>query len=363
MVEFPALMSEIAMADRLTPLLAERPWLLADGATGSNLFERGLQSGDAPELWNSEHPERVAHLHRAFVQAGADIILTNSFGGTRHRLKLHKADGRVAELNERAARIARTEADRAGRVVLIGGSIGPTGEILEPLGALGFEAAREAFAEQAAALAQGGADIMWIETMSSVEETEAAIAGAGTTGLPVVATLSFDTNGRTMMGVTPSDLAALHRRHHLAACGGNCGTGPSELVACMVNLATASDPAAILVAKANCGIPQFVDGAIRFNGTPELMARYACLSLDAGARIIGGCCGTTPDHLRIMRLALESHARGSKPDLATIEARLGAISTGATAQLRGEMSREAGAAAGKTVRRSTGRRSARAENL
>jgi methionine synthase I (cobalamin-dependent) len=350
------------MADRLTSLLAERPWLLADGATGSNLFERGLQSGDAPELWNSAHPERVAHLHRAFVEAGADIILTNSFGGTRHRLKLHKAEGRVAELNEAAARIARTEADRADRVVLVGASIGPTGEILEPLGPLSPEAAAEAFAEQAAALARGGADLLWIETMSSIEETEAAIAGARTTGLPIVATLSFDTNGRTMMGVTPSELAALHRRHHLAACGSNCGTGPSELVACMVNLATASDASAVLVAKANCGIPQFIDGEIRFNGTPELMADYARLSLDAGARIIGGCCGTTPGHLRTMRLALESHAREGQPDLATIESRLGAISTGAMAQLRGEMSREAGAAAGATARRSTGRRSARAQN-
>jgi 5-methyltetrahydrofolate--homocysteine methyltransferase len=350
------------MTDRLSSLLAERPWLLADGATGSNLFDRGLRSGDAPELWNSDHPERVAELQRAFVDAGADIILTNSFGGTRHRLKLHKAEDRVVELNEKAARIARAEADRSGRVVLVGGSMGPTGEILEPLGPLSLDAAREAFAEQAIALARGGVDLLWIETMSSVEETEAAVAGARTTGLPIVATLSFDTNGRTMMGIAPSELAGLHRKHQLAACGSNCGTGPSELVACIVNLATASDPGAILVAKANCGIPQFVDGEIRFNGTPELMAQYACLSLDSGARIIGGCCGTTPAHLRVMREALEAHVRGPKPDLATIESRLGAISTGSTAQLRGELSRQAGAAPGATGRRSTGRRSARAEN-
>ena len=350
------------MTDRLTDLLAQRPWLLADGATGSNLFERGLQSGDAPELWNSDHPERVAQLQCAFVEAGADIILTNSFGGTRHRLKLHKAENRVGELNEKAARIARAEADRAGRTVLVGGDMGPTGEILEPLGPLSLDAAREAFAEQAAALARGGADLLWIETLSSIEETEAAVAGARSTGLPIVATLSFDTNGRTMMGITPHELAGLHRRHELAACGSNCGTGPSELVACIVNLAAASDPAAILVAKANCGIPQFVDGEIRFNGTPELMAQYACLSLDAGARIIGGCCGTTPAHLRVMREALEAHVRGPKPDLKTIESRLGAISSGATAQLRGDLSREAGAAAGAAGRRTTNRRGARAEN-
>ena len=350
------------MSDRLTSLLAERPWLLADGATGSNLFERGLQSGDAPELWNADHPDRVAQLQREFVEAGADIILTNTFGGTRHRLQLHKAGHRVAELNEKAAQITRAEADRAGREVLVAGSMGPTGEILEPLGPLSQDEARAAFGEQAAALARGGADLLWIETMSSVEETEAAIAGARPTGLPVVATLSFDTNGRTMMGITPADLAGLHRKHQLAACGSNCGTGPSELVACMVNLATASEPAAILVAKANCGIPQFIDGEIRFNGTPDLMAQYACLSWDAGARIIGGCCGTSPEHLRVMRKALEAHVRGSKPDLITIESRLGGISTGATAQLRGELSREAGAAPGAVGRR-TSRRAARAQSL
>jgi 5-methyltetrahydrofolate--homocysteine methyltransferase len=355
-------MKKRQMTDRLSSLLAERPWLLADGATGSNLFERGLKSGDAPELWNCDHPERVAQLQRAFVEAGADIILTNSFGGTRHRLKLHRAEDRVAELNEKAARIARAEADRADRVVLVAGSMGPTGEILAPLGPLSFDDARAAFAEQAMALARGGADLLWIETMSSIEEAEAAIAGAEISGLPMVATLSFDTNGRTMMGVTPSELAGLHRKHHLAACGSNCGTGPSELVACIVNLSTASDPSAVLIAKANCGIPQFVNGEIRFNGTPELMAQYACLSLDSGARIIGGCCGTTPEHVRTMRRALESHVRGPKPDLATIESRLGAISNGATAQLRGEFSREAGAAAGATGRRTTNRRNARALN-
>ncbi len=346
--------------DRLTALLAQRPWLLADGAMGSNLFARGLTSGDAPELWNTTQPDLVRDLHRRFIDAGADILLTNSFGGTRHRLKLHRAEGRVAELNEAAARLARAEADRADRVVLVGGSMGPTGEILEPLGPLSKDAAREAFAEQAAALARGGADILWIETMSSTDETEAAIEGAQRTGLPVVTTLSFDTNGRTMMGIAPADLAGLCREHHLAACGSNCGVGAAELVASIVNLAAAADPSAILVAKANCGIPQYVDGAIRFDGTPELMAEYARLALDAGARIIGGCCGTTPEHLRAMRAALESHVRGPVPTVAAIEARLGALSAGATAQLRGDMDRQAGAAPGAIARRGTRRRTPRA---
>ena len=346
------------MSDRLAQLLSERPWLLADGATGSNLFGMGLVSGEAPELWNISHPDRIALLHRGFVKAGADIILTNTFGGTRYRLKLHSAEGRVRELNVAAARIARAEADAGARQVVVAGSMGPTGEILEPIGPLSADAAREAFAEQAIALAEGGVDVLWIETMSSREEIDAAIEGAQTAGLPIVTTLSFDTNGRTMMSLTPGELAEIHRHHGLIACGSNCGVGPSELLASIVNLATAADPTAVLVAKGNCGIPQYVDGAIQYNGTPELMATYACMAFDAGARIIGGCCGTTPEHLKAMREALEHHTRGERPDAAAIESRLGTISTGARAQLRGLMDRASGAAPGSTGRRGTGRRGA-----
>jgi methionine synthase I (cobalamin-dependent) len=347
------------MSDRLSKLLSERPWLLADGATGSNLFAMGLVSGEAPELWNTEHPERISQLHRGFAEAGADIILTNSFGGTRYRLKLHKAEGRVRELNLIAARLARAVADESGREIIVAGSMGPTGEILEPLGPLTVAEAREAFAEQALALAEGGADVAWIETMSSKEEVEAAIAGARSSGLPVISTMSFDTNGRTMMSLTPQDLAGIHHAHELLASGSNCGVGPSELVASIVNLAKASEPTAVLVAKANCGIPKYVDGAIRYDGTPELMAEYARMAWDAGARIIGGCCGTTPEHLRIMRAALEAHTRGIAPDVELIESRLGAISTGARAQLKGLMDRASGAAPGATARRPSARRATR----
>ena len=347
-------------SNRFTRLLASRPWLLADGATGSNLFDMGLQSGDAPELWNTEHPDRIANLHRSFVDAGADIILTNSFGGTRYRLKLHRAENRVAELNIAAARIARQVADAAGREVVVAGSMGPTGEIMEPIGPLTFEQAKEAFAEQARSLKAGGADVLWIETMSSREEVEAAVAGAGTVGLPIVCTLSFDTNGRTMMGISPSDFAGIEKSlvPRLAACGTNCGVGASEVVACIHNLATAMGPDVVLVAKGNCGIPQYVDGAICYNGTPELMAIYARMALDAGARIIGGCCGTSPKHLRAMRDALDAHTKGASPELETIVSTLGDVSTGARAQWGGELSRAGGAAVGANLKRGSGRRSA-----
>jgi len=324
----PSTAREIDLSDRLARLLAERPYLVADGAMGTNLFLRGLETGDAPELWNVDHPDRVADVHRGFVAAGSDIVLTNTFGANRHRLKLHKLEGRVHELNRAAAALARTVADSAGRVVVVAGSIGPTGELLQPLGALTFDEAREAFAEQAEGLAEGGADVLWIETMSAANEVEAAVAGAATTGLPIVTTLTFDTNGRTMMGVTPAEAAALVHRllPRPLAFGSNCGTGPAELVASILGLAKASVAGTdVLVAKGNCGIPQFEDGKIKFSGTPELMAEYARLARDAGARIIGACCGSEPRHLKAIVAALKDYTPGPPPDLATVEARLGAL--------------------------------------
>ena len=350
--------------NRFTELLATRPWLLADGATGSNLFDMGLMSGDAPELWNTEHPERIAKLHQSFVDAGADIILTNSFGGTTYRLKLHKAEGRMAELNSAAARIAREVADKSGRSVVVAGSMGPTGEIMEPIGPLTKEQAQAAFAEQALALAAGGADVLWIETMSSREEVEAAVAGAAAANLPIVCTLSFDTNGRSMMGISPSDFSEIEKSlsPRLAACGSNCGVGASEMVACIHNLSAAMGPDVVLVAKGNCGIPQYVDGSIVYNGTPELMSVYAKMALDSGARIIGGCCGTSPKHLRAMKDALDAHTKGAAPSIDEVVSALGDISTGARAQWGGEQSRAGGAAAGANLNRGRGRRAAGASS-
>jgi 5-methyltetrahydrofolate--homocysteine methyltransferase len=346
--------------NRFTQLLATRPWLLADGATGSNLFDMGLMSGDAPELWNTAHPERIAKLHQSFVDAGADIILTNSFGGNLYRLKLHQAQDRVAELNTAAARIAREVADHSGRTVVVAGSIGPTGEIMEPIGPLTKAQAQAAFAEQARALAAGGADVMWIETMSSREEVEAAVAGASSVGLPVVCTLSFDTNGRSMMGISPSDFSEIEKALpvRLAACGSNCGVGAAEMVACIHNLAASMGPDVVLVAKGNCGIPQYVDGSIVYNGTPELMSVYARMALDSGARIIGGCCGTSPAHLKAMKTALDAHSKSAAPELEEVVSALGEISTGARAQWNGEQSRAGGAAAGANLSRGRGRRGA-----
>ena len=310
-----------------TQALNSKPWLLADGATGTNYFQMGLMSGDAPELWNVEHADRVRKLHRQFIEAGADIILTNTFGGNRHRLKLHDGQGRVRELNMAAVKNARAEADAANRDVYVAGSMGPTGEIYMPVGTFPYEEGVTAFAEQAAALKEAGADVLWIETMSGEEELRAAVEGAATAGLPIVTTMSFDTNGRTMMGITPTAFGALASSLSTqpVAIGANCGVGASELIATVMGI-TAARPDAHVVAKGNCGVPQYRDGHIHYTGTPELMADYARIALDAGAKIIGGCCGTSPEHLASMRKALEGHSKGARPTIELVEEKLGAVS-------------------------------------
>lgn len=343
-------------------LLAEKPFLLADGATGTNLFSMGLTTGDAPELWNTEFPEKIAAHYRTYIEAGSDIILTNSFGGNSRRLALHQAQDRVHELNVAAAQILKTEIEKSGRTIAIGGSVGPTGDILEPNGPLSKADAADIFEEQARALAEGGVDVFWIETMSSREEVEAAVEGVGRVGLPVVNTLSIDTNGRTMMGLTPADIIHLQPvlHPHPIACGTNCGVGASEVVASVLNFMNAADALGegepIIVAKANCGIPEYVDGKVVYNGTPELMARYVELAMDAGARIIGGCCGTTPQHIKAMRQAMDNHKPQAKPSLEVILQELGEVSKGAQAQLAGDLSVAGGAISGGRDRRSSRRR-------
>ncbi len=311
----------------LDALMQERGLLLADGATGTNLFMQGLESGYPPELWNDEKPDVIRWLHQGFIDAGSDIILTNSFGGSRYRLMLHGAQDRVAELNEKAARLAGTLAEQAPRPVVVAGSVGPTGEILQDAGGtLTFEEAVEAFAEQIAALAEGGIDVVWIETMSSTEETRAAVEAARKVapGLPVVATMSFDTAGRTMMGVQPAALAAFAQEHGLFAFGANCGTGAPDLLLGVLEMTEAA-PDAIVVAKANAGVPEFKDGDIVYSGTVELAGEYAKMAFDAGARIIGGCCGNSFDHVAEMRRALDDHTPGPRPTREDVEARLGPI--------------------------------------
>ncbi|TCP61299.1 5-methyltetrahydrofolate--homocysteine methyltransferase [Rhodovulum bhavnagarense] len=316
------------MSDALSRMLADRDWLMADGATGTNLFNMGLSSGDAPELWNVDKPENIRALYRGAVESGSDIFLTNSFGGNASRLKLHDAQGRVGELNRVAAELGREVADNAGREVVVAGSMGPTGEIMEPMGPLSYSTAVEIFHEQAEALKAGGADVLWAETISAPEEFKAAAEAAKLAGMPWCGTMSFDTAGRTMMGVTATDLAEMVDKlpYPPLAFGANCGVGASDLLRTVLGFAAAGTERPI-IAKGNAGIPRYVEGHIHYDGTPELMADYAVLARDCGARIIGGCCGTTPAHLKAMRSALETRPAGPRPSLEEIADKLGGFSS------------------------------------
>ena len=316
------------MTDKFTDLLAEKGVLLADGATGTNLFNMGLMSGDAPELWNTSEPKKITALYKGAVDAGSDLFLTNSFGANASRLKLHSAEKRAHELSRVSAEIAREVADTAGRVVIVAGSVGPTGEIMEPVGALSHSLAVEMFHETADGLKAGGADVGWLETISAPEEYTAAAEGFALAGLPWCGTMSFDTAGRTMMGVTSEAMVELVEGLENAplAYGANCGTGASDLLRTVLGFA-GKDSGRPIIAKGNAGIPKYVDGHIHYDGTPALMGDYAVMARNCGASVIGGCCGTMPEHLRVMRERLDTTAKGSPPEHAEIVAALGPFSS------------------------------------
>lgn len=316
------------MTDALTRALQSRDWLLADGATGTNLFNMGLQSGDAPEFWNEDEPEKIRTLYRNAVNAGSDLFLTNSFGANASRLRLHDAGHRAYELSKLAAELGREVADAAGREIIVAGSVGPTGEIMGAAGTLSHEDAVAMFEETGKGLIDGGADVLWVETISSPEEYMAAAEAFKNIDAPWCGTMSFDTAGRTMMGITAPDMVKMVEAlpNPPIAFGANCGVGASDLMRTVLGF-TATGTERPIIAKGNAGIPKYVEGHIHYDGTPELMAEYACLARDSGVRIIGGCCGTLPEHLKAMRAALEERPRGDAPSLEEISAKLGGFSS------------------------------------
>jgi 5-methyltetrahydrofolate--homocysteine methyltransferase len=287
--------------ERLLELIGRKGVVLGDGAMGTMLHRAGLTDG-APERWNAERPDVVSSIHRAYVEAGSDFISTNTFGGTRNRLALDGLEARLAELNEAGARLAREAAGNR----LVAGSMGPTGELMEPLGLLTPDGARESFAEQARALKAGGVDFVLIETMSALEEVEAAVAGAKEAGLPAVVTMSFDTHFRTMMGVKPVDALAAITGLGVRVIGANCGNGPAEIERVLTEMSQAKPEGVMLMAKSNAGMPRWKDDRITYGGTPEVMADYARTMARLGVAVIGGCCGSTPEHVAAMRKALDA---------------------------------------------------------
>lgn len=290
--------------DKLNSLLQSGKPILLDGAMGTMLMDAGMEAGESPEEWNVLHPDLVRKIHRDYIQAGSQIILTNSFGGSSIRLETHGLAERVVELNRAAGANARAEADRAAQTVLVAGSIGPTGQLMEPLGTMSVAQAEQSFADQAAGLAAGGVDLFWIETMSALEEAKAAIAGVrSVSDLPIAVTMSFDSHGRTMMGVSPEDAVGELQTLDIQLLGANCGTGSDELIEA-IQAIQAADPKLPIIAKANSGLPKMVETEIVYDGSPEVMAAYTTKVWKEGARLIGGCCGSTPEHIRAMAEAL-----------------------------------------------------------
>ncbi len=289
---------------KLQMLLEKSNVVIADGAMGTMLQAVGL-AGEAPALWNVEHPERVRAVHRAYLEVGTRLPIANTFTASRFHLSKHGAAERVAELNRAGVALLRDEVQAAGVDAVIAADMGPSGELLAPLGALAFDDAVAGFEEQARALIDGGVDVIWIETMSDLEEVRAIIEGVRRVSkdIPILASMTFDTRGRTMMGVKPETAARSLLEWGAVAIGGNCGNGPEEILA-VIQKMRAVAPNAILIAKSNAGKPEMVDGKTIFPATPEVMAQSARALRDAGARIIGGCCGTTPAHIRAMAEAV-----------------------------------------------------------
>lgn len=279
--------------------------ILLDGAMGTMLFSRGLVSGSSPDEWNLSHPDEVRSVHRTYIEAGSQIVLTNTFGGSRLRLAQHHLESKTRSINQAAAENALAEAQASSRKVYVAGSMGPTGSLLKPYGPLEPNQVRDAYAEQAEALRDGGVDLLWIETISDLNEISLAIEGAqSTTDLPISATMTFEKNGRTVMGVKPEQAIAKLMNYKPVALGANCGTGPDEIEA-VIEKMHQSNPDIPLVAKANAGIPQMIGGQIAYDGTPEIMAEYAVSIRRGGAKLIGACCGSTPEHIAAMSKSLE----------------------------------------------------------
>jgi len=282
------------METSLTAYLSSGKILIADGATGTMLMAAGLPAGTPPEVWNIEQPERIIELYTAYLQAGSQIILTNTFGGSRIKLSKAGQGGQARQFNLAAAQLAR---QAAGQNAYVAGDIGPTGELMQPMGSLTYEAALEAYAEQAAALAEGGVDALWVETMSDLDEARAAVRAARTvTSLPVFCSLSFGRRARTIMGVTPQKAALELWPLGLSAIGANCGEG-LDMIPDVLAQMRAALPEAVLIAKPNAGLPRMVQGAAVYDvEAPEFADRMMGF-IDMGAQVVGSCCGSSPAYI------------------------------------------------------------------
>jgi len=290
----------------LRDLIAARGCALFDGAMGTMLQGAGLEAGEAGERWNLDRADAVAEIHRGYAEAGAVMVTTNTFGATALRLAAAGLDDRTAEVNEAAVRIARSVADEFGG--LVAGDVGPTGELIEPLGTLSPDDAQAAFEEQIAALARAGADLILAETMSDLAEAEAVVraAHAAAPDLEIAVTLSFDTNRHTMMGVSPAQAVARLSDLGVTAVGANCGRGIGDMEAVMTEMVAHRPDGVLLIAQSNAGMPVIHGDEFHYDTSPAEMADYALRMRSLGVELVGGCCGSTPAHMAAMAAALAS---------------------------------------------------------
>lgn len=276
--------------------LADGKTLVSDGATGTNLQNKGLKPGTLPEDLVFDRPELILELGSAFVAAGSDILLSCTFGGTRLRMKESRYADRVSEVNQRAVELAR-QAASARTGILVGGSIGPTGLLLKPYGPLTPEEARAAYTEQVTGLLAGGVDLLVIETMFAFDEADAAFQSARLlTDLPIVVSFSYDRGIRTMMGVKPSDMIKRYKEMGAVMVGANCGTSLENMEKIAQEYAN-TEPGFPLWIKPNAGLPHVVEGVTTYDVTPDQMGAFASRFVELGARVVGGCCGNTPGHI------------------------------------------------------------------
>ena len=298
------------MGNNFVDRLSAGEILVADGATATNYQQMGMTIGVAPEEWVFDQPDKVLGLHRAFIAAGSDIILTDTFGATSPRLRESPYAGRTTDLNRRAVALAREAAStRPG--VLVAGSMGPTGMLMEPFGELTPAAAADAYAEQASALADGGVDLLLLETFFALEEALASIEGVRrASALPIVVSFSFDQGTRTMMGVSPTRVVEAIAPLGVAAVGANCGRSLEDMER-VVHEFAALHAGIPLWIKPNAGLPRMVGDIARYDMGPAEMAEYARRFIDAGARIVGGCCGSSPEH--VAAIAAVARSRESRP--------------------------------------------------
>jgi 5-methyltetrahydrofolate--homocysteine methyltransferase len=282
--------------------------LVSDGATGTELQARGLVIGDCTEEWNLARPDVVAAVHKDYYSAGADLVETNTLGANRVRLKTHNLEKRVQEINKKAVEIARGACPPG---CYVAGSVGPTGEFLEPIGTATLDEMVEIFGEQVIGLVEGGADIIVVETMMAVDEASAAVTAAKKySHLPVIATMTFEPGKagfRTMMNVTPEQAVKTLADAGADVLGSNCGRGIDDMINIIREMRQYTSLP--LLAQANAGLPQMVDGKAIYQETPEYIRPRVKQLLEAGANIIGGCCGTTPAHTKVVREEIDASER------------------------------------------------------